>query len=93
MFKSQISRPNLIVFQKSLVTGPWDHKVLVSAKKLKKFMLVYLYGFLDSSVAVRGPCFLLVCYLGLHPRHLGVGAHYRKMPLNPFADKCVNCTF
>ncbi len=30
-------------FQKSRVTGPWDHKVLVSAKKSKKnFMLVYL---------------------------------------------------
>ncbi len=32
-------------FQKSCVTGPWDHKVLVSAKKVKKkknFMLVYL---------------------------------------------------
>jgi hypothetical protein len=30
-------------FQKSRVTGPWDHMVLVSAKKKKKFMLVYLY--------------------------------------------------
>jgi hypothetical protein len=30
-------------FQKSRVTGPWDHKVSVSAKKVKKkFMLVYL---------------------------------------------------
>jgi hypothetical protein len=31
-------------FQKSRVTGSWDHKVSVSAKKVKKkiFMLVYL---------------------------------------------------
>jgi hypothetical protein len=30
-------------FQKSRVTGPWDHKVAVSAKTVKKnFMLVYL---------------------------------------------------
>jgi hypothetical protein len=30
-------------FQKSRVTGPWDHKDSVSAKKvIKKFMLVYL---------------------------------------------------
>ncbi len=31
-------------FQKSRVTGPWDHKVSVSAKKVNKknFMLVYL---------------------------------------------------
>ena len=30
-------------FQKSRVTGPWDRKVSVSAKKVKKnFMLVYL---------------------------------------------------
>jgi hypothetical protein len=29
-------------FQKSRVTGPWDYKVSVSAKKVKKnFMLVY----------------------------------------------------
>ena len=29
-------------FQKSCVTGPWDHKDSVSAKKFKKnFMLVY----------------------------------------------------
>jgi hypothetical protein len=31
-------------FQKTRVTGPWDHKVSVSAKKVikKNFMLVYL---------------------------------------------------
>ncbi len=30
-------------FQKSRVTGPWDHMVSISAKKSKKnFMLVYL---------------------------------------------------
>jgi hypothetical protein len=30
-------------FQKSRVTGPWEHKVLVSAKKVfKKIVLVYL---------------------------------------------------
>jgi hypothetical protein len=30
-------------FQKSRVTGPWDHKVSVPAKEVKKnFMLVYL---------------------------------------------------
>jgi hypothetical protein len=30
-------------FQKSCVTGSWDHKVSVSAKKVQKnFMLVYL---------------------------------------------------
>jgi hypothetical protein len=36
MFKSRISRPNRIRFSKSRVTGPWDHKVSVSAKKVKK---------------------------------------------------------
>jgi hypothetical protein len=36
MFKSRISRPNRIRFQKSRVTGPWDHKDSVSAKKVKK---------------------------------------------------------
>ena len=37
-------------FQKSRVTGPWDHMVSVSAKKVKKiFMLVYLSAFLCGS--------------------------------------------
>ena len=35
MFKSRISRPNRIL-KKSRVTGPWDHKDSVSAKKVKK---------------------------------------------------------
>jgi hypothetical protein len=39
MFEGRISRPNRIRFsKKSHVTGPWDHKVSVSARKfLKKF--------------------------------------------------------
>ncbi len=36
MFKSRISRQIEYNFQKSRVTGPWDHKVSVSAKKVKK---------------------------------------------------------
>ncbi len=36
MFKIRISRPNRIRFQKSRVTGSWDHKDSVSAKKVYK---------------------------------------------------------
>ncbi len=35
MFKSRLGRIEYDL-QKSRVTGPWDHKVLVSAKKVKK---------------------------------------------------------
>jgi hypothetical protein len=42
MYKSQYVGQIEYDFQKSHITGSWDHKVSVSAKKYKKTLLVYL---------------------------------------------------
>ena len=55
MFKSRISGPIEYDFQKSRVTGPWDHMVSVSAKKVKKnVMLVYLSGTFCKKIELLG---------------------------------------
>ncbi len=50
MFKSQISRPNRIDFKKFRVTGPWDHKISVSAKKSKKIHACVLFFLVQRAV-------------------------------------------
>ncbi len=46
MFKSWISRPNQIRFSKILcyITGPWDHKVSVSAKKVSEQTFYWIFS-------------------------------------------------
>jgi hypothetical protein len=53
MFKSYLGRIEYD-FQKSRVTGPWDHEVLVSAKKEHKdikVFFVYIFGGLECVLA------------------------------------------
>ncbi len=50
MFKSQISLPIRIWFLKSRVTGPWNHMVSVSAKKVfKKISCLCTFNFLPPT--------------------------------------------
>jgi hypothetical protein len=78
MFKSRISRPHRIPdFQKSRVTGPWDHKVSVSTKKVKK----KCSSLCTFNHAIGIICLNFTNYINVQPTNLDVSITQSRLSL------------